>query len=258
MSRGNLSEVYLSIQGEALWVGVPMVFVRTTGCHRRCKYCDTPYALVKERYVRVWHGWREGDPAEIHQNPVAAEQAVTWAVAAAGIHTHWVSITGGEPLLQPTFVATIAKGLQQQGFAVLLETEGGLPDQLAQVLPYVDAVAADLKLPSTTGEALDWDSAKEFLTLVANAPVQACVKLVVTPDIDEEEFKEGVLLVAELLLSCQHRTNPIPLILQPVTPTGTVKEPPSWSLLLSLLATARRYLNDVRIIHQFHKFIQVY
>jgi len=55
VAKGNLSEIYLSLQGEGIWVGVPMVFVRTTGCHRRCRYCDTEFALVAEKQREF--GW---------------------------------------------------------------------------------------------------------------------------------------------------------------------------------------------------------
>ena len=41
----RVNEVFHSIQGESTWAGVPMVFVRLTGCPLRCHYCDTSYAF---------------------------------------------------------------------------------------------------------------------------------------------------------------------------------------------------------------------
>src|SRR3954447_18604789 len=38
-------EVYASVQGESTHAGRPCVFVRTTGCHLRCTYCDTEHAF---------------------------------------------------------------------------------------------------------------------------------------------------------------------------------------------------------------------
>jgi organic radical activating enzyme len=261
VAKGNLSEIYLSLQGEGIWVGVPMVFVRTTGCHRRCRYCDTEFALVAEKQARIWLGWRKGEPELTVDNPIAAQQVAEWVLQASGQgrFANWVSFTGGEPLLQADFLAELGAMLKGLGFRILLETEGGLPNRLEKVLPFTDAVAADIKLPSTTGEPLDWDEAERFLRLVAKAPVQACVKIVVTTDIDEGEFERAVELLAQLQTSQSdfRRFCPVALILQPVTPARFVTETPSMELLLRLASLAQRKLADVRIVPQVHKLMQL-
>jgi len=260
-AKGNLSEIYLSLQGEGIWVGIPMVFVRTTGCHRRCRYCDTEFALVAEKRARIWLGWRRGEPELIVDNPVTAQQVAEWVLQASGQGNlaNWVSFTGGEPLLQAEFLAELGAMLKRLGFRILLETEGGLPDRLEKVLPFVNAVAADIKLPSTTGEPLNWNEAERFLRLVAEAPVQACVKIVVTADIDEGEFERAVELLAQLQTSQSgfRRFCPMALILQPVTPARFVTETPSMKLLLHLVSLAQQKLVDVRIVPQVHKLVQL-
>ncbi len=261
VAKGNLSEIYLSLQGEGIWVGVPTVFVRTTGCHRRCRYCDTEFALVAEKQARIWLGWRKGEPELTVDNPIAVQQVAEWVLQASGQgrFANWVSFTGGEPLLQADFLAELGAMLKGLGFRILLETEGGLPDRLEKVLPFTDAVAADIKLPSTTGEPLDWGEAERFLRLVAEAPVQACVKIVVTTDIDEGEFERAVELLAQLQTSQSdfRRFCPMALILQPVTPARFVTETPSMELLLRLASLAQRKLVDVRIVPQVHKLMQL-
>ena len=40
----KINEIFYSLQGEGLQMGLPMVFVRFTGCNLNCRWCDTKYA----------------------------------------------------------------------------------------------------------------------------------------------------------------------------------------------------------------------
>lgn len=97
----RINEIFFSIQGESTWAGCPCVFVRLSGCHLRCTYCDTEYAF------------REGATREIDEivNQVCAYP------------TDVVQITGGEPLLQKRVHQLIA-ALCDRGKTVLIETSG--------------------------------------------------------------------------------------------------------------------------------------
>lgn len=101
--RLRISELFLSLQGEARDAGWPTVFVRLTGCPLRCQYCDTAYAF---------HGgqWKDIDE-------VLAE------VAAHGVRH--VCVTGGEPLAQKRCV-TLLEQLCERGYVVSLETSGAI------------------------------------------------------------------------------------------------------------------------------------
>ena len=102
-SRLKLTEIFLSLQGEARDAGWPTVFVRLTGCPLRCRYCDTAYAF---------HGgeWWEID-------------AILAEVARHGVRH--VCVTGGEPLAQKRCLALLSK-LCDAGYAVSLETSGAI------------------------------------------------------------------------------------------------------------------------------------
>ena len=101
--RLRVTEIFLSIQGEASTVGYPTVFVRLTGCPLRCGYCDTEYAF---------HG---GERMSIDQ-----------VVEAVGAHdTRHVCVTGGEPLAQPN-CARLVERLCEAGYRVSVETSGAL------------------------------------------------------------------------------------------------------------------------------------
>ena len=42
-----VNEIYLSLQGESTFAGLPCVFIRLTACDLRCSYCDTAYAFTE-------------------------------------------------------------------------------------------------------------------------------------------------------------------------------------------------------------------
>jgi 7-carboxy-7-deazaguanine synthase len=125
--RVKLTEIFLSIQGEANAVGWPTVFVRLTGCPLRCHYCDTEYAF----YGGQWHGISE----------------VLQQVAAHGVNH--VCVTGGEPLAQKGCIALLAM-LCDAGYQVSLETSGAM--DIALVDPRVSRVV-DLKTPGSGEQA---------------------------------------------------------------------------------------------------------
>lgn len=97
----RINETFFSIQGESTWAGCPCFFIRLTGCHLRCAYCDTEYSF------------KEGSTRTI-------DELVAEAVA---IECRLVEVTGGEPLLQPRVHDLIAR-LADAGRTVLVETSG--------------------------------------------------------------------------------------------------------------------------------------
>ena len=130
-SRLKITEIFHSIQGEALDSGWPTVFVRLTGCPLRCQYCDTAYAFSGGDWWTI--------------------DAIVERVADYG--TRHVCVTGGEPLAQPR-CKQLLTALCSAGFRVSLETSGaiGISDVDVRVSRIVD-----VKTPgSTEGGRNDW------------------------------------------------------------------------------------------------------
>ncbi len=121
--RLKLTEIFLSLQGEARDTGWPSVFVRLTGCPLRCQYCDTAYAF---------HGgqWWEIDDILVE-------------VARHGVRH--VCVTGGEPLAQKRCIDLLSR-LCDAGYTVSLETSGAI--DIADVDPRVSRVL-DIKTPGS-------------------------------------------------------------------------------------------------------------
>lgn len=131
--RLRITEIFLSLQGEARDAGWPTVFVRLTGCPLRCTYCDTEYAF---------HGgqWRHID-------------AVLAQVRSYGVRH--VCVTGGEPLAQKRCLVLLER-LCDAGFEVSLETSGAL--DISGVDTRVSRIV-DIKTPGSGEVARNhWDN----------------------------------------------------------------------------------------------------
>ena len=119
MQKYFLSEIFFSVNGEGLQIGIPMVFIRLSGCNLRCKWCDTKDSWVQNDQVTLDDIVKEVDNYD----------------------TEWVCITGGEPLLQD--IKPLIKKLQ---YKISLETNGTIYDD---IIKEIDFVSVDIKTPSS-------------------------------------------------------------------------------------------------------------
>ena len=119
----TVNEIFYSIQGEGVRAGMPCMFVRLTGCHLRCHYCDTAYAFHEGRQ---WTIDQIVEQVEQHQCDL-------------------VEVTGGEPLLQAN-VHVLMSRLCDGGKTVLIETGGACDITLCD--PRVIRIM-DIKTPAS-------------------------------------------------------------------------------------------------------------
>ncbi len=245
-SKGSINEIFSGIQGEGLLIGYRQIFVRLNGCNLNCDFCDTKYSDANTLFCRVENeaGSRKFNYVE---NPLAAKQVCEYIIKMyeeKNLH-HSVSLTGGEPLIQPEFVYNLSKELHNRGITVMLETNGSLPDELKYVIDYIDIISMDIKLPSVLGNKNIFNSHLEFLKTAQS--LRTYVKIVVSSNTSRSELKDASQLIASV-------RKDIPLIIQPATSSNPdyIAAPES---ILDFQKLCCRYLSDVRVIPQCHKFI---
>lgn len=244
----NVVEVFSSIQGEGLYVGYRQIFVRFFSCNLECAYCDTPRSLDEVRTCNIERTPGEGDFYNL-PNPIDMKTLnglVSSFETVPGLN-HSISLTGGEPLLQAEFLKKWLPKLSQN-FKIYLETNGTLYKELKDIIDYIDIISMDIKLPSAALIAPEWDSYRNFLKIARQADL--FVKIVLSEETLDDDFLCALDMVADV-------DGNIPLILQPVTPYGCVEGKLSAERLLSFHSMARERLNDVRVIPQTHKMMEL-
>jgi organic radical activating enzyme len=136
---GNFVELFSSVQGEGPHVGVSTLFVRLGVCDLRCCWCDSPHTWRAAEACRIQLR-RGADEHRSVANPVSVTAIVEAAEVLALDRHAFVSITGGEPLLQPEVVRALADALRGRGPRIHLETHGLATAALAQVVEVVEYI----------------------------------------------------------------------------------------------------------------------
>ena len=149
-----VNEIYLSLQGESTFAGLPCVFIRLTACDLRCSYCDTAYAFTegkKKPLAEILEKVRELAKPFSERGSVSRSTPLPDTSAAGhrpALQLPLVELTGGEPLLQKNSLP-LMKQLCDDGFTVLIETSGA--HDISPIDSRVHRIM-DLKCPSS-GEA---------------------------------------------------------------------------------------------------------
>ncbi|HEY2329618.1 MAG TPA: radical SAM protein [Verrucomicrobiae bacterium] len=131
-----VNEIYLSLQGESTFAGLPCVFIRLTACDLRCSYCDTAYAFTEGKKKSL---------AEILEKVRELAKPFFGGASSTSPKLPLVELTGGEPLLQKNSLP-LMKSLCDDGFIVLIETSGA--HDISSIDSRVRRIM-DLKCPSS-------------------------------------------------------------------------------------------------------------
>ena len=238
---GNLvvNEVYLSLQGESTFAGLPCIFIRLTACNLRCSYCDTAYAFTE--------GGKKSLTDVLDEVHALAEPFGRGPVASSGGHKlPLIELTGGEPLLQPNSLP-LMKTLCEEGFTVLIETSG------AHDISKIDARVRrimDLKCPGS-GEV-----ERNLWSNIAHLKSTDEIKFVVGSREDYQWVREQIIT--------HHLDSLCPLLIswvQPLQPDQqhpSLKKVPEGQTPISRKELVEQIISDslpVRFQVQMHKVI---
>ena len=229
----QLSEIFTSIEGEGILFGTKTLFVRMAGCHLKCRWCDTSYALP------MYSG-----------NNYSIDYVKKLIVHHLQPFTYKVNFTGGEPLVQHEAVIELARFVREKGLTTYLESACYDSDRFAKLLPYIDVCKVEFKMRDS--EVVDMDHYDNLLqneirclmASVSNRKI-TYIKIVVTNSTDTKEF---AILVGNIF---QHvRTEDIDGFV--IQPSDGIDKPTTERLLWFYDIVCSHY-REVRIIPQLHK-----
>lgn len=236
-----ITEIFSSIQGEGPYVGVRQIFLRLPKCNLSCPYCDTDTKVPQQFRIETVPGSRHFNKMN---NPVSIDKLLELLLLTYDFPLHHsLSVTGGEPLLWAKELQVLLPLLKEKCLNIYLETNGTLPDQLLRLLPWVDVISMDIKLPFD-GQAF-WEVHESFLRYSLQKEV--FVKIVVHEETTLKDLQNACDLIARVDSS-------ILTILQPVTKTQGIITPKPYQLLEWQSLFLEKLIN-VRVIPQTHVFL---
>ncbi len=211
MEQFRLAEAFVSINGEGQKAGELALFLRFAGCNLHCAWCDTKWANA---------------PDVPYERKTTAE--LFGIAAESGVHN--ITLTGGEPLLQPGITELIA-ALLRGGYAVEIETNGSVP--LPADMSPRPSFTMDYKLP---GSGMEPQMCLDNLRLLTECDT---LKFVCAGSADLERAAE-IIRQYDLTRRCKIYLSPVFGQIKPAEMVEFMKQ---------------NRMNGVRLQLQMHKII---
>lgn len=202
----KINEIFCSIQGEGILVGIPMNFIRFTRCNRKCEWCDTDFS--------------DGIDMTIGEIEKKLDKKIKW-----------VSLTGGEPMLERDLLILIKK-FKEKNFKILLETNGTLFER--KIFEACDFISLDIKAPSSGNCRYN----KDALQYCLRNSKKSQLKIVIQDDNDIKFFKN-------IFKKNKRYPNWI------IQPEWSAREKLQYSKIIKF------FDNNIRIIPQVHRILGV-
>lgn len=235
----KVCEVFRSIQGEGIDIGLPTIFIRFSGCNLACTWCDTTYASRPENKF--------------------TEMSIEELLAKVDEYapTASVTFTGGEPFIQDTDeLDKLIYELKGRGFYINIETNGVLLPDLANK-DLVDRFSISPKLASSGNKnSIALGTLQKYIARVPKNKI--LYKFVIG---DETDFNQMLTVLASI--GDKALLKDIAIVVQPnvnyETAVSIEKQSEGFKTLLDMLLLGSHSVEvkdyNIRIIPQFHKYI---
>lgn len=235
-ARARVSEIFTSIEGEGIFVGKKTMFIRLSGCHLKCRWCDTKYALPLD----------SGTDYQI-------DEIKDLIIKELRPFTYKVNFTGGEPLLQTEAVIELADFIKKQtNLKTYMESSCFDSELFSKVLPYIDICKIEFKTDdSKVVEDEEYDNLIlneiKCLELAVQSNKATYIKIVVTNSTNLESFKN-------LVYNISKKIKPSDILGFIIQPSFGIDQP-TVNKLLDTYDIVEPMFPEVRIIPQLHKEI---
>ena len=235
-ARARVNEIFTSIEGEGIYVGKKTLFIRFSGCHLKCRWCDTKYALPLDSGI-------DYQIDEIKDLIIKELQPFTFKV----------NFTGGEPLLQTEAVIELADFIKKQtNLKTYMESSCFNSELFRKALPYIDICKVEFKTDDSKvvdDEEYDNLLSNEIkcLELAVESNKATYIKIVVTNSTNLESFKN-------LVYNISKKIKPSDILGFVIQPSFGIDQP-TVNKLLDTYDIVQPMFPEVRIIPQLHKEI---
>ena len=243
-NKAKIKEIFASIQGEGLYIGTKQLFIRFCACNLNCEYCDTPHLPTN---INNRESYFEFTPNEL----------LDYINEKFDIHTiNYISLTGGEPLIWNEFLAEFLPKVKTKFY---LETNATITENLEKILPYIEVIAADIKLPSCSGIQNSFELHSKFFDVIKHSKIDCAItrqydcegkkifaKIIFDDKITDKEIDSCVYLA---------KTYDLELILQPrmIGNEPSIDTPTIINIFNKFMAKYKK----IRLIPQVHKFMDI-
>ena len=235
-TRVRVSEIFTSFEGEGAFVGKKTMFIRLAGCHLKCRWCDTKYALPLDS-----------------GNDYQVDEIKDLIVKELQPFTYKVNFTGGEPLLQYEAVIQLADFIKKcTNLKTYIESSCFDSELFEKILPYMDICKIEFKTEdSKVVEDEDYDDLllNEYrcLELAIQNNKTTYIKIVVSNSTNLESFKN-------LVYNISKKIKPSDIMDFIIQPSHGIDQP-TVNKLLDTYDIVQPMFPEVRIIPQLHKEI---